>query len=223
MSVFCVSFWGIIPARAGFTRDSPSRSLPSGDHPRSRGVYNFHTPNPPSRVGSSPLARGLHMTHRTETHPCGIIPARAGFTRMGESTRAWLPDHPRSRGVYYQIVITVLIGTGSSPLARGLRIGRSRPRRATRIIPARAGFTRRAPRRSPGRRDHPRSRGVYVHGRFLSVVVSGSSPLARGLREGLKECLTADGIIPARAGFTFQPSVNGRLNADHPRSRGVYL
>ena len=71
---------GIIPARAGFTALLTSRSTPTWDHPRSRGVYG--TPLAPliGTAGSSPLARGLlGAGPDTEGH-AGIIPARAGFT-----------------------------------------------------------------------------------------------------------------------------------------------
>ena len=50
----------------------------------------------------------------------------------------------------------------------------------------------------------------------------GSSPLARGLLTGGGARVVADGIIPARAGFTERfDSAHGR-ETDHPRSRGVY-
>ena len=76
-------------------------------------------------------------------------------------------DHPRSRGVYTRHKMATIAGRGSSPLARGLRRDRRQDRHQSRIIPARAGFTRRG-RVQPGSRpDHPRSRGVY----FLSRVV----------------------------------------------------
>ena len=94
------------------------------------------------------------------------------------------------------------ISAGSSPLARGLRIEHVADPSSRRIIPARAGFTA-APR--PGgvpRRDHPRSRGVYRMVMASSRIVSGSSPLARGLLGGLV------GIVANLM--------------DHPRSRGVY-
>ena len=71
-----------------------------------------------------------------------------------------------------------------------------------RIIPARAGFTTSRPRGGGGRRDHPRSRGVYS--------ITGNTD-ARTRR-----------IIPARAGFTSRAYWASRLRADHPRSRGVY-
>ena len=51
----------------------------------------------------------------------------------------------------------------------------------------------------------------------------GSSPLARGLLLVEPADGGAEGIIPARAGFTWwRGSPRGR-HPDHPRSRGVYL
>ena len=91
---------------------------------------------------------------------------------------------------------------GSSPLARGLRRPRYRPRYGHGIIPARAGFTRTT--------TSTRS------------TEAGSSPLARGLPVNLHLADGRVGIIPARAGFTCwsRTPLGGR--ADHPRSRGVY-
>ena len=90
------------------------------------------------------------------------------------------------------------------------------------IIPARAGFTSRAlPPLCPFT-DHPRSRGVYASALPVDSNVSGSSPLARGLR-GLEPLQAAVvGIIPARAGFTRGRSARRGCRTDHPRSRGVY-
>ena len=75
---------------------------------------------------------------------------------------------------------------------------------------------------SAGGGDHPRSRGVYRSGASQEDRPCGSSPLARGLLEGLAAALTDLGIIPARAGFTPRRGVRGLLQPDHPRSRGVY-
>ena len=50
---------GIIPARAGFTCAASTTMTSSTDHPRSRGVYGCLTLCGISRLGSSPLARGL--------------------------------------------------------------------------------------------------------------------------------------------------------------------
>ena len=70
---------------------------------------------------------------------------------------------------------------GSSPLARGLRLGCTLSDGGQRIIPARAGFTwGPVPRWRPSA-DHPRSRGVYNSGNWDEKNEDGSSPLARGL------------------------------------------
>ena len=151
----------IIPARAGFTCCSPlSRTRPA-DHPRSRGVYAVHDVLARYYRGSSPLARGLPADLRVGAVAGRIIPARAGFTGSRRPGRPGRPDHPRSRGVYLPHHRAEAVARGSSPLARGLP-HRARARdRTARIIPARAGFTRRS--RTPASlwRDHPRSRGVY--------------------------------------------------------------
>ena len=72
------------------------------------------------------------------------------------------------------------------------------------------------------RRDHPRSRGVYMLSRSETPARAGSSPLARGLhpRQGPRPAQA--GIIPARAGFTTPYVRCTPPTEDHPRSRGVY-
>ena len=71
-----------------------------------------------------------------------------------------------------------------------------------RIIPARAGFTRKSFPSSQRSQDHPRSRGVY-HSEFRAP-----GNVVR--------------IIPARAGFTPEEGPYSMHSGDHPRSRGVY-
>ena len=193
---------GIIPARAGFTDDAIPSSFEGWDHPRSRGVYMMRPTRSVIGVGSSPLARGLLRRRRDDALPARIIPARAGFT--GE-------DSPR-----------LLSESGSSPLARGLHGLRLVLGGRAGIIPARAGFTGWRPRARPGRRDHPRSRGVYVDRITGDAVRAGSSPLARGLRGPPAQPRAPPGIIPARAGFTAQLGAPKWISKDHPRSRGVY-
>ena len=134
----------------------------------------------------------------------------------------WGRDHPRSRGVYWDMSNPAHHKVGSSPLARGLREVPVTERHLVRIIPARAGFTPPARQRPTGRRDHPRSRGVYVGSSCPVCGFQGSSPLARGLRGAAGVTWSPLGIIPARAGFTWRGVGMGRAAADHPRSRGVY-
>ena len=91
----------------------------------------------------------------------GIIPAHAGFTVMVMVVIFCLPDHPRTRGVYFS--------------ARTLGLIRSW------IIPAHAGFTVRVPVPPGGAWDHPRTRGVYVRVLVTTGFRGGSSPRVRGL------------------------------------------
>ena len=151
----------IIPARAGFTPKIALGVPITGDHPRSRGVYHLGFLSVGAVFGSSPLARGLRRERGKPAVIPRIIPARAGFTPGACRTLRPPLDHPRSRGVYRPPGESNPRAPGSSPLARGLlcvclgwgvRAG---------IIPARAGFTFRKTLQFLGRKDHPRSRGVY--------------------------------------------------------------
>ena len=172
--------------------------------------------------GSSPLARGLLLPAHGEGVLLRIIPARAGFTITFLTDRLAERDHPRSRGVYPPARPSRILRPGSSPLARGLHRLEGRIRCARRIIPARAGFTRRSPVTSVMAWDHPRSRGVYASASPESSSTSGSSPLARGLPPTPAPLALTVRIIPARAGFTPHLPALDAGRADHPRSRGVY-
>ena len=112
--------------------------------------------------------------------------------------------------------------TGSSPLARGLPAPTTRLAARSGIIPARAGFTAEEEHPVRATRDHPRSRGVYTTPPPRPRGGAGSSPLARGLREGVHWVVDYLGIIPARAGFTSCARSPAVGESDHPRSRGVY-
>ena len=173
---------GIIPARAGFTICGVAVGCAGGDHPRSRGVYSLGSSTRAPPTGSSPLARGLRRWLNWPSPQWRIIPARAGFT--------WSPGTP------------LTMSPGSSPLARGLLLHFHSPDLAPRIIPARAGFTHELLPPSSRDQDHPRSRGVYRGVFNNDDCVTGSSPLARGLRGRRAGMRGGRRIIPARAGFT---------------------
>ena len=192
----------IIPARAGFTSKGAASSAATRDHPRSRGVYSSTSPAIPKGKGSSPLARGLPQALPPGFELPGIIPARAGFTNRVTPVPSSTRDHPRSRGVYRDVVLVGLGAHGSSPLARGLRQVEVHRVRGQGIIPARAGFTLGRVRRDVGDEDHPRSRGVYSNCGISTRTSLGSSPLARGLRRRGHHLRVHRRIIPARAGFT---------------------
>ena len=152
----------IIPARAGFTVVASATPVLREDHPRSRGVYATGSGWSGAAAGSSPLARGLRQRHGRIPPAGRIIPARAGFTPYLSLGLDIGGDHPRSRGVYKNsranapdddgsspLARGLLVSTGvngvvngSSPLARGLHVERFTSGVLSRIIPARAGFTR---------------------------------------------------------------------------------
>ena len=212
----------IIPARAGFTAAVRPGRPAHEDHPRSRGVYLLPVEDFRHRVGSSPLARGLRVRRPASGRQGGIIPARAGFTGIERTLYGESADHPRSRGVYPPSTSPPSNGRGSSPLARGLQEDRARQGDDDGIIPARAGFTRRAAARSRPEPDHPRSRGVYREPIRDGGIPLGSSPLARGLHIMVRGKAFYARIIPARAGFTRPVRSSSTRSSDHPRSRGVY-
>ena len=193
---------GIIPARAGFTPRERGDLSWITDHPRSRGVYTVEASGTYRLLGSSPLARGLRSSTPPGARNPWIIPARAGFTRPSCSGNQSGWDHPRSRGVYAAALPGKWVDGGSSPLARGLPGVDNYLVTLDRIIPARAGFTKRDFSQVPGGEDHPRSRGVYFG---LGLADPGGSR-----------------IIPARAGFTAGTPRSSPWSSDHPRSRGVY-
>ena len=213
---------GIIPARAGFTQSGDVGIIHAVDHPRSRGVYHGHRLENPRRQGSSPLARGLRRGDYQAAIAGRIIPARAGFTRHGNRRRWRGPDHPRSRGVYVNYEAGNALTQGSSPLARGLPMNVNSGEEKHGIIPARAGFTCPAWFHGATRKDHPRSRGVYLPMTVAQMAKAGSSPLARGLLSANHMRGPASRIIPARAGFTRAICRRPSSAGDHPRSRGVY-
>ena len=212
----------IIPARAGFTDERDHAVLQQADHPRSRGVYSIMAIPKGVINGSSPLARGLLDGVVLAVAGEGIIPARAGFTRTTGRSLLTRWDHPRSRGVYVPVHVARKVLAGSSPLARGLLWSWITTAWNGRIIPARAGFTHSRCGNLFVRWDHPRSRGVYAARTPRALLHAGSSPLARGLRSHYSMRCPGDGIIPARAGFTWDVRACDAGVADHPRSRGVY-
>ena len=152
-----------------------------------------------------------------------IIPARAGSTMPFANAHAQNWDHPRSRGEHRYSWRSCCPHLGSSPLARGARIGGDYRRLGRGIIPARAGSTVCGWTEEGDHEDHPRSRGEHSANAACCGTTPGSSPLARGARRRRVLRLTNAGIIPARAGSTSGTSRNCRSRWDHPRSRGEHV
>jgi len=173
---------GLIPARAGRTSASSAGAWAMRAHPRSRGADDLIATAGTTSGGSSPLARGGRLLVRSSGRLGGLIPARAGRT----GSLAWGATaelaHPRSRGADARLRVRHSGISGSSPLARG---GHHRDHplpSGRRLIPARAGRTRRSSGPGPAAEAHPRSRGADLTLPSLVFCLDGSSPLARGGR-----------------------------------------
>ena len=126
------------------------------------------------------------------------------------------------RGVYRGRMSPTSTVRGSSPHARGLPPSLVSWSSSVRIIPACAGFTPVSDPGDFGLEDHPRMRGVYRRATSSWSRTPGSSPHARGLRNGASLDYQRRRIIPACAGFTPHRRRRPGAQADHPRMRGVY-
>ena len=134
----------LIPARAGNTTHGTFLVAKKSAHPRSRGEHKCAQKSGGIRCGSSPLARGTRLFLFFESSRIRLIPARAGNTLVRGARQFHASAHPRSRGEHAGEINHALAFTGSSPLARGTLSTRARRIKVVRLIPARAGNTRRA-------------------------------------------------------------------------------
>ena len=87
-----------IPASAGNTSESWIWTRLKAVHPRERGEHTWSSRNKSRRRGSSPRARGTHVTLTSVSFLTRFIPASAGNTPRlaGRSDRSGV--HPRERG-----------------------------------------------------------------------------------------------------------------------------
>ena len=132
---------GLIPARAGNTMFPAWINLTAGAHPRSRGEHVWVVRFPVVPLGSSPLARGTQHAQKGTNPKTGLIPARAGNTRLPRSLTRCEWAHPRSRGEHEVSLSLMASRMGSSPLARGTLLKSGKTSQYAGLIPARAGNT----------------------------------------------------------------------------------
>ena len=156
-----------IPACAGNTRCVRVRALRRRAHPHSRREYLGSSGLGFGWSGSPPLVRGTCPPAYFWFCVRRLIPARAGNMTWFSRRPKVCPAHPRSRGEHSAAGASLLMRSGSSPLARGtFRI--QRPRRLRhRLIPARAGNIMNEVQRKATYAAHPRSRGEHRRARPL--------------------------------------------------------
>ena len=192
----------LIPAHAGKTQPVSILCSSRRAHPRSRGENDHLRRDPLHCDGSSPLTRGKLPGKNDPCAGTGLIPAHAGKTSRGITTRTRGAAHPRSRGENTSSKPSCRSAWGSSPLTRGKPTQETVRTATARLIPAHAGKTA-GPRRRPGRQTaHPRSRGENFVAALYGLGLRGSSPLTRG-KLGLPDLPGGRcGLIPAHAGKT---------------------
>ena len=151
-------------------------------------------------TGSSPHARGALLHETGGRRGSRIIPACAGSTRWRTERSALTRDHPRMRGEHLTSAPVPIVQVGSSPHARGARQAGEDHERVGGIIPACAGSTRGKHLFRLDTGNHPRMRGEHFSLRAEQLVLSGSSPHARGA--------------------PWSSALRADRRRDHPRMRG---
>ena len=171
-------------------------------------------------MGSSPRGRGKPRTHGAHARADGLIPARAGKTTRRRASPPTSRAHPRAGGE--NTAMQSLNGSipGSSPRGRGKLEVWSEGSLRWRLIPARAGKTRRILREVRPRQAHPRAGGENAPPLRRTLVPTGSSPRGRGKRMASLPRPAPSRLIPARAGKTFPGWLNRGARRAHPRAGG---
>ena len=107
--------WRFIPAYAGNSTFSPSRTVRSTVHPRLRGELLLTRIFKMALSGSSPLTRGTRRTSRRFFRKGRFIPAYAGNSRKSLIERFLESVHPRLRGELGRPHYHAIVFNGSSP------------------------------------------------------------------------------------------------------------
>ncbi len=112
---------------------------------------------------------------------------------------------------------------GSSPRARGTLLLPMLVLIRLRFIPAGAGNTACMGQPLRDRAVHPRGRGEHHQTRSAPSIAAGSSPRARGTRQGSQTKSGFSRFIPAGAGNTNDQSLEYVTLTVHPRGRGEHV
>ena len=210
----------LIPARAGKTCPTNPLIPAARAHPRAGGENEAHCLVPSGVYGSSPRGRGKHAGVGEHPAAWGLIPARAGKTRTSAALFPCSAAHPRAGGENHVFDVGWREYSGSSPRGRGKRSRRTDTPPRLRLIPARAGKTRRGSDSHSSTRAHPRAGGENLTGLAATPLTLGSSPRGRGKPRTHGAHARADGLIPARAGKTARVIWSVMSCPAHPRAGG---
>ena len=192
----------LIPARAGKTRGASKPASGLEAHPRACGENARRCRRRRGGRGSSPRVRGKRAERRQDVRRGGLIPARAGKTAEGAQRVRADEAHPRACGENPLPTGGRSSAAGSSPRVRGKPPPLPLHRRPHRLIPARAGKTKRESSTPRSRRAHPRACGENYAPMIAALGSAGSSPRVRGKPQPLAPHAPHPRLIPARAGKT---------------------
>ena len=172
------------------------------------------------KPGSPPHTRGKVPGPLQSGKEMGITPAHAGKSTSWVYPNAIIKDHPRTRGEKPSARCLPLNTVGSPPHTRGKALVLPPCPGVPGITPAHAGKRSRSLIHSPGREDHPRTRGE----KFLIFTKRGrkmgSPPHTRGKDKVAGNHGVGSGITPAHAGKSNSESFIKSPRRDHPRTRG---
>ena len=191
---------GLIPARAGKTRALPCTRPYGWAHPRACGENRAVSMRVDVRGGSSPRVRGKLRGVAGCGGVHGLIPARAGKTRLRILLTRSARAHPRACGEN---------GHAEDPVG---------PRGC--LIPARAGKTAHTGTPCTPNTAHPRACGENRNRIPTTTPSAGSSPRVRGKPSKLSSRVRRSRLIPARAGKTESLRAVVESAAAHPRACG---
>ena len=191
-----------IPACAGNTFPVPPARGSYPVHPRVRGEHRIGFSRFIAAVGSSPRARGTHLSAVGERRRCRFIPACAGNTIAARNPAVTPPVHARVRGEHVRRGENGALQLGSSPRARGTLLKNNLTLAQGRFIPACAGNTAARTFTATTEAVHPRVRREHAATMHARMAV---------LR-----------FIPACAGNTRITWTTSRPIAVHPRVRGEH-
>ena len=151
-----------------------------------------------------------------------FIPACAGNTISQCVVYLWQTVHPRVRGEHFGWTPETGRADGSSPRARGTPESGEISEAGRRFIPACAGNTRYVPTNASSSPVHPRVRGEHPSDCSSILLMTGSSPRARGTPPFQSCRAYRPRFIPACAGNTIESSSATTSPSVHPRVRGEH-
>ena len=171
---------GSIPACAGETVCSISRTSSARVYPRLCGGNVARTAASKHALGLSPLVRGKRNPRMSAQLPIGSIPACAGETPQNPSPSTTMWVYPRLCGGNTTKPESIYHYVGLSPLVRGKRLKDNRDKFFAGSIPACAGETIDGGPRHKMRWVYPRLCGGNHQRRGSGELALGLSPLVRG-------------------------------------------